>query len=97
LTRFKENRDRLLAGLNSTGRVLCTKPEGGFYIFCKIKGEEDSRGLALRLIDEANVGLAPGTAFGAGGANFLRICFARDSLELAEATRRLVHWLTQAK
>lgn len=97
LSRFKENRDRLLAGLYSSGRVMCTKPEGGFYIFCKFIGEEDSRGLALRLVDEANVGLAPGTAFGAGGATFLRICFARDSSELAEATCRLVHWLNQAK
>jgi aspartate/methionine/tyrosine aminotransferase len=49
----------------------------------------DSRALALRLIDEANVGLAPGSAFGEGGEAYLRLCFARKAEDLEEVVRRL--------
>ena len=38
-----------------------------FYALFSIAGECDTEKLALRLVDEANIGLAPGTAFGAGG------------------------------
>jgi aspartate/methionine/tyrosine aminotransferase len=43
----------------------------------------------MRLVDEANVGLAPGSAFGEGGAGYLRLCFARRAEDLEEAVRRL--------
>ena len=43
----------------------------------------------VRLVDEARVGLAPGSAFGAGGEQFLRLCFAAGTPRLAEAMDRL--------
>jgi aspartate/methionine/tyrosine aminotransferase len=43
----------------------------------------------MRLVDEANVGLAPGSAFGEGGEGYLRLCFARKAEDLDEAVRRL--------
>ncbi len=43
----------------------------------------------MRLIDEANVGLAPGTAFGAGGEHFVRLCFARNPEQLEAAVGRI--------
>ena len=46
-------------------------------------------GLCMRLIDDANVGLAPGTAFGAGGERFVRLCFARDAGQLETAIERI--------
>jgi aspartate/methionine/tyrosine aminotransferase len=49
----------------------------------------DTRQLALRLVDEANVGLAPGTAFGEGAGTHLRLCFARRAEDLEEAVRRM--------
>ena len=64
-------------------------PPGAFYAFLRVPGVTDSRALALRLIDEANVGLAPGTAFGAGGEAYLRLCFARKAEDLEESVRRL--------
>jgi aspartate/methionine/tyrosine aminotransferase len=68
-------------------------PEGAFYLFFSIDGEADTARLGLRLVDEANIGLAPGTAFGPGGEQFMRICFARRADDLAEAARRLIAWL----
>ncbi|MGH6799321.1 MAG: pyridoxal phosphate-dependent aminotransferase, partial [Roseiarcus sp.] len=80
-------------GLAATGRVRFFKPEAAFYLFCSVDGFADSRALALRLIDEAGVGPAPGGAFGPGGEGHLRLCFARDPDQIAEATRRMARWL----
>jgi len=60
-------------------------------------GEPDARRLALRLVDEANVGLAPGTAFGSGGERFMRLCFARSAEQLAIAMERLAHAISSTK
>jgi aspartate/methionine/tyrosine aminotransferase len=54
-----------------------------------VEGETDSTALAKRLVDEANVGLAPGRAFGPHGEGYLRLCFARKAEDLEEATARL--------
>lgn len=64
-------------------------PVGAFYQFFSVDGREDLRALALELVDKANVGLAPGLAFGPGGENGLRLCFARKSSDLTEAVARL--------
>ncbi|HWV41494.1 aminotransferase class I/II-fold pyridoxal phosphate-dependent enzyme, partial [Pseudorhodoplanes sp.] len=59
------------------------------YLFFSVDGEADSEALARRLVDEAQVGLAPGTAFGDGGAGFVRLCFARDPAQIRAACERI--------
>ncbi|WP_245424115.1 pyridoxal phosphate-dependent aminotransferase [Methylovirgula sp. 4M-Z18] len=93
IARMTENRDVLCDALAATGRARFARPEGAFYLFCAIDGEPDTRKLALRLIDEALVGVAPGSAFGTGGEEYLRICLARKPDDTAEAARRLRVWL----
>ena len=39
------------------------------------------------------MGLAPGSAFGAGGAGYLRLCFARKREDLEEAVARIARAL----
>ena len=87
------NRDLLAEALNATGRLRCAIPDGAFYLFCGIDGIGDSRSLALRLVDEAGVGVAPGSAFGAAGEGFVRLCYARRTEDIAEVARRLAGWL----
>jgi aspartate/methionine/tyrosine aminotransferase len=89
IARARRGREIVCEGLNATGRVDLPPPPGAFYAFLKVPGVADSRALALRLIDEANVGLAPGNAFGTGGEGCLRLCFARKAEDLEEAVRRL--------
>jgi len=93
IERCRRSRDILCEGLAATGRTRFFEPEAAFYLFFAIDGFPDSRALAFRLVDEAGVGLAPGTAFGPGGEGFLRLCFARDPAEIGEATRRMARWL----
>ena len=94
IERCRRARDTLCQGLEATGRVRFFEPEAAFYLFCAVEGFPNSRALALRLIDEAGVGAAPGGAFGPGGEGHLRLCFARDPVQIAEATRRMARWLT---
>jgi len=87
--RARRGREILCQALAATGRCRFAVPQGAFYLFFAVDGELDTRRLARRLIDEARVGLAPGTAFGAGGAGFLRACFARNSEQLEIAAYRI--------
>jgi aspartate/methionine/tyrosine aminotransferase len=93
--RARRGREICCDVLARTGRCRFVPPPGAFYLFFKVDGESDTRRLVMRLIDEANVGLAPGTAFGAGGENFVRLCFARNAEQLEAAAGRIAGVLTQ--
>jgi aspartate/methionine/tyrosine aminotransferase len=95
--RARRGRDIVCQGLSATGRVRFAEPQGAFYLFFSVEGEPDARRLALRLVDEANVGLAPGTAFGAGGERFMRLCFARSAEQLSTAMDRLGRAISSAE
>jgi aspartate/methionine/tyrosine aminotransferase len=93
IARARLGRDILSRALAAIGRCQFAVPQGAFYLFFRVEGETDTRRLALRLIDEADVGLAPGSALGRGGSDFLRACFARKSEEVEVAAQRLVEAL----
>ena len=94
--RVRRSREIVAGGLAATGRARVHAPDGAFYLFFGIDGEEDTRALAKRLVDEANVGLAPGSAFGPAGEGYMRLCFAARPEIVEEATGRLVAWLGRA-
>ena len=52
----------------------------------------DSLQLALRLLREAKVGVAPGTAFGPEGEGCIRMCFAISTELAREAVVRLTRF-----
>jgi len=86
----KAKRGREIVGqLAQTSLVELPPPSGAFYAFLKIKGATSSKDIAFRLIDEANVGLAPGNAFGDAGEGYLRLCYLRKEQDLEEAVRRI--------
>lgn len=89
----RANRDLLLDALRGQNGLRLPYPSGAFYLFFGVDGMPDSMSAALRLVDEANIGLAPGGAFGAGGEGFMRLCYLRRSEDIAEAARRLVQGL----
>lgn len=95
IERARAGRDAVAGILSATGQVRLAVPAGAFYLFFGIEGITDTRRLGLTLVDEANVGLAPGTAFGPGGEAFLRLCFARGEDELREAANRIAEWISR--
>jgi aspartate/methionine/tyrosine aminotransferase len=90
VARARASRDVVCEVLARSGRCRFAVPSGAFYLLFAVDGEADTRRLAFRLIDEAAIGLAPGSAFGPGGEGFLRLCFARDPEQIAMAAERIV-------
>jgi aspartate/methionine/tyrosine aminotransferase len=89
IARARNSRDIACDILGRTGRCRFAVPVGAFYLFFSVDGESDMPALARRLVDEAQAGLAPGTAFGAGGERFMRLCFARDPKQIEDACTRV--------
>jgi aspartate/methionine/tyrosine aminotransferase len=86
----RQGRDLVYERLSVLPRVRLARPQGTFYLFFQVEGEPDSMAFAKRLVDIANVGLAPGSAFGPGGEGFLRLCFAASHTTLQAGVERLV-------
>ncbi len=87
--RLRRSRDMVMAAIDRWPGARAARPAGAFYAFLQVEGETDSMALARRLVDEAGVGLAPGDAFGAGGAGGLRLCFASRPERVEEALARI--------
>jgi aspartate/methionine/tyrosine aminotransferase len=95
IARATKARAALCDALVSTNRVTLTKPEGAFYAFFRIDGVTDTMNVAKDIVDRANVGLAPGSAFGVGGEAFFRACFLRRLDHVEEAAARLADYIVR--
>jgi len=86
---YWSRRDAVCA-LLADADIPALRPAGAFYVWADIGAAGmNSRDFAFALLREKQVGVAPGTAFGAHGARFIRISLATDTETLLEATRRI--------
>lgn len=86
---WRSNRDMLVERFDKIGRIHMSYPKATFYSFFKVDGEPDCLALTKRLIDEAQLLLSPGCAFGACSKGYIRLCFAVSEARLSEALDRL--------
>ena len=93
VSKAKANRDTVVKALQSHSQIRLAIPDGAFYMFFGIEGMTDSMATTLRIIDEANVGFAPGGTFGQGGEGYLRMCYLKEPSQLAEGLERFGKWL----
>jgi len=89
LDRFRRARDFLVRELNTIDGIEAATPSGTMYAFFRVRGVTDSLEFCKRLVRDAGLGLAPGSAFGPSGEGFLRWCFASSEERLAEGVARL--------
>ncbi|MEP5621342.1 MAG: pyridoxal phosphate-dependent aminotransferase, partial [Hyphomicrobiales bacterium] len=94
ISRARVGRECVVNGLSANDRVKLVAPDGAFYLFFSIEGVANTRQFALELVRKTGVGLAPGTAFGNGGEQYLRLCYARRKDHLEEAVHRITAWLS---
>ena len=91
---LKTCRDTLIPALRTLPDVQVALPLGGMYAFFQLPGHSDSLATAKRLVAEAGLGLAPGSAFAPEAAGWLRWCFASKDLgRLTQGVERLGDWL----
>ena len=91
--RFHAARDFLVRELEQLPRIEVAAPAGAMYAFFKVDGLTDSLAFCKRLVHEAKLGLAPGSAFGPEGQGFVRWCFAADQVRLSDGVTRLARFL----
>ena len=93
--RDEYNRRRILivSGLNRLG-LTTVEPHGAFYAFPNIAATGmDDETFAQKLLEEEKVAVVPGSAFGAGGAGFVRCSYATAYEKIEEALRRLERFM----
>ncbi|MFZ6814997.1 pyridoxal phosphate-dependent aminotransferase [Undibacterium sp. Rencai35W] len=93
LSRYQAARDFLYQNLNALPGVTAPLPKGAMYLFFRVDGEKNTLDLCKRLVKEAGLGLAPGSAFGPEGEGYVRWCFASSVDSLALGVDRLKNYL----
>lgn len=102
---FDRRRRTIVRMLNEIDGVVCPEPEGAFYAYPSVKallGKEirgqrpaDSVELAALILEEAEVAVVPGEAFGTPG--YLRLSYALGDEDLVEGVSRLQKLLAEAR
>ena len=93
LERYSVARDFLVSALARLPQIEVAPPAGAMYAFFRVEGVTDSLAFCKRLVREARLGLAPGSAFGPEGEGFVRWCFASSPARLADGITRLERFL----
>jgi len=76
--------------------VECHLPGGAFYMFPSIgKFGLSSYDFAMKLLEEENVAVVPGTAFGACGQGSVRCCYATALDDIKEAMTRIARFVSK--
>ena len=94
---FDRRRWTMVEMLNGIDGVVCTEPQGAFYAFPNMTGllnrplggatAGTTMELAALLLEEVNVAIVPGEAFGAPG--YARLSFALSDADLVEGIERI--------
>jgi len=97
---YQERRDEVCRGLDKLGWTY-DKPRASMFVWARIKDEhlkgEGTIDFCLRMMDEAEVALAPGRAFGEHGENYVRIALVENEQRLRQAMRNLERALNPRK
>ncbi|MCM2578613.1 pyridoxal phosphate-dependent aminotransferase [Streptomyces meridianus] len=102
---FDRRRRTIVRMLNEIEGVECPEPEGAFYAYPSVKGllGKEIRGkrpsttveLAEVILEEAEVAVVPGEAFGTPG--YLRLSYALGDEDLVEGVSRMQKLLGEAR
>ena len=94
---FDRRRRRIVDLLSAIPGVDCPTPEGAFYVYPSVKGvlgreirgqrPKSSAELAGLVLDEAEVAVVPGEAFGTPG--YLRLSYATSDADIEEGVGRM--------
>ena len=102
---FDRRRLLIVDMLNSIDGVDCPTPEGAFYVYPSVKGvmgreirgtrPASSSDLAALILDEVEVAVVPGEAFGTPG--YLRLSYATSDANITEGVQRMAALLGEAR
>ena len=86
---YDRRRRLIVDGFNTLG-LDCFEPRGAFYAFPSIAASGmNSDDFAMSLLEEEEIAVVPGDAFGESGAGFVRASYATAYEKLEEALNRI--------
>jgi len=90
---YDRRRRLIVNGLNNIG-MPCFEPQGAFYAFPSVaqSGMTDTE-FAERLLMEEKVAVIPGSAFGVGGAGYVRCSYATAYEKIEIALERMARFI----
>jgi aspartate aminotransferase len=92
---YRQRRDAALSILKSSTLLAVNRPDGAFYLFPKLIGaQNDGDTAANMLLEDYNVAVVPGSAFGVRDA--FRLSFATEEKVLIEGCKRIVDFIAKA-
>ncbi|MDZ4064048.1 MAG: LL-diaminopimelate aminotransferase [Coriobacteriia bacterium] len=89
---YQRRRDIVMDALSSIG-MRAREPKGTIYMWARVPDGYDSAGFATKILEEANVIVAPGNAYGPSGEGYIRISLATPDERLVEAIERIKNTL----
>ena len=92
---YQARRDSAYRLLEEAG-IKAYKPKGAFYMMIDLSGiETEEENLAIALVKESGVAVAPGTTFGSTTAHMIRISLATEDSKLLEGVKRICDFVTK--
>jgi aminotransferase len=90
---YDRRRKLIVNGLNTLG-LDCFEPRGAFYAFPSVaRSGMDENEFAERLLQEEQVAVVPGSAFGESGKGFVRMAYATAYEKIEEALNRIERFI----
>lgn len=90
---YNHRRRLMVDGFRKMG-LSCFEPKGAFYVFPSIqKTGLTSTEFAEKLLEEENVAVVPGNAFGESGEGFIRCSYAYSVKNITEALTRIARFV----
>jgi len=85
---YQRRRDLVLHALSTIG-IEAVTPKATIYVWAKVPSGFTSTSFAEKVLEEANVIVAAGSAYGPSGEGFIRISLTTPDDRLEEAVRRI--------
>jgi LL-diaminopimelate aminotransferase len=85
---YQRRRDLVMDALGKIG-LRAQMPKGTIYVWARVPEGYTSAGFAEKVLEEANVIVAPGNAYGPSGEGYIRISLATPDDRLEEAIARI--------
>ncbi len=89
---YQKRRDVLVTGLRKLGWEV-ESPRASMFVWAKVADKhlmgQGTIDFSLRLLEEADVAVAPGRGFGENGEGFVRIALVENDLRIKQALRQM--------
>jgi alanine-synthesizing transaminase len=93
---YQSRRDVLVEGLRRIGWGV-TPPRAGMFVWAKVPDEwarqMNTIDFAMKLLEQADVAVSPGTGFGPAGEGYLRLALVENENRLRQAVRNIARCL----